>query len=141
MLTIPDSSVWSLAFRRSPRARLSATETAVVSELQSLVRNQEVLLIGPVRQECLSGIRDELRFRRILQQLRAFPDEPLLTEDFERAADFFNRVTSRGLAATTVDLLICAFATRVDAAILAVDRDYSRYLPHCPIRLHPLSRT
>lgn len=66
-----DTSVWMLALRRSPR-QLSAHEKVIVANLVELVREGLAVLIGPVRQELLSGIREEAVFEDLRQHLAAF---------------------------------------------------------------------
>ena len=52
MKVLVDTSVWSLALRRQETA-----EGPEVSELIELIRELRVQMIGPVRQELLSGIK------------------------------------------------------------------------------------
>jgi hypothetical protein len=60
-------------------------------------------MIGPVRQEILSGIRDLAQFNLLRDALRAFPDLPLNADDYEQAAAFFNRCRSLGVQGTHID--------------------------------------
>ena len=92
--------------------------------------------MGPVRQELLSGIQEDATFERLRQQLRAFVDLSLTTDDYEEAASFNNRCRAAGVAGTSVDLLICAAAARRDLPIFTVDTDFSRYARVLPIKLH-----
>jgi len=50
-----DTSVWSLALRRKARR-----DHAMVDELAELIREGRVMMMGPIRQELLSGIKEEL---------------------------------------------------------------------------------
>jgi hypothetical protein len=52
-----DTSVWSLALRRG---RQSTSVPAM--ELRNLISAQRVQIIGPIRQEILSGFREETQF-------------------------------------------------------------------------------
>ncbi len=97
MRVLVDTCIWSLAFRR--HAGHPAASTALVHELAELVRENRAQLIGPVRQELLSGISDEKQHDSLRKQIRAFPDEPLLTADFERAARVANECRRKGVAA------------------------------------------
>lgn len=54
MKVIVDTSVWSLALRRD-----NQESTDTVQELRHLIRDHRVQMIGPIRQEILSGIRSE----------------------------------------------------------------------------------
>ena len=57
MMVLVDTSVWSLALRRKP-SNLGARDQAHSEALRELVREGRVQIVGPVRQELLSGIRD-----------------------------------------------------------------------------------
>ncbi len=86
MNALVDTSVWSLALRRASRSKQPYAE-----ELAELIREGRVVIIGPIRQELLSGVRDVKQFATLREQLRAFPDLALETEDFEQAAEFYNQ--------------------------------------------------
>jgi predicted nucleic acid-binding protein len=125
-----DTSVWSLALRR--RADLAAREVGV---LRQLVQQGRVAIIGPIRQELLSGIRTAESFERLQDQLRAFADEPLDTADFERAAEHFNACRARGIQGSNTDFLICAVAERRAMPILTTDADFENFARVLPIAL------
>ncbi|HEX3729223.1 MAG TPA: PIN domain-containing protein [Opitutaceae bacterium] len=131
MRVLPDTPVWSLAFRRTEEGTDPCR-----AELAALVGQGAVELIGPIRQELLSGIREPKQFEQLRDRLRSFPDLPLGAEDFEQAADFSNRCRSKGVQGSAVDFLICAVAVRRDLAIFTTDRDFLGYRRHLPIRLH-----
>ena len=76
MMVLVDTPVWSLALRRK-QSDLSPREQDLKSALQELVLDGRAQIVGPVRQELLSGIRAEESFRRVRDALRAF-DEPQL---------------------------------------------------------------
>ncbi len=84
-------------------------------------------MIGPIRQEPLSGIRTEAEFNKIATALQSFPDEQLVTEDYETAARFANVCKSKGVASSSVDLIICATAFRRKWSILTTDQDFVSY--------------
>jgi len=54
-----DTTIWSLALRRK---RPTTKELILIDELTELVKELRAVLIGPVRQEVLSGIPDPARF-------------------------------------------------------------------------------
>ncbi|MBX6421900.1 MAG: PIN domain-containing protein [Nevskia sp.] len=130
-----DTSVWSLALRRR-RGDLSRAEARHVQEWRRLVREGQAVLIGPIRQELLSGVRDEQAWERLRHALRPFPDLPLATADYERAAQFFNRCRARGVTGSSVDLLICSASARYDAPVYTTDTDFIRYVPILELQLH-----
>ena len=131
MKVLVDTSVWSLALRR--RARV---EAPAVQELRSLVDEGRVAMIGPIRQELLSGLRTPESFERLRDHLQPFPDERLETADFERAAEHFNTCRARGVQGSNIDFLICAVAERRNLPILTTDADFSRFAAVLPLTLH-----
>jgi predicted nucleic acid-binding protein len=131
MKVLVDTSVWSLALRR--RAEL---DHPAVRELRSLIDEGRVAMIGPIRQELLSGIRIAASFEQLRNQLQAFTDEPLGTTDYERAAAHFNACRARVVPGSNTDFLICAIAERRDLPILTTDGDFVRFAKVLPISLH-----
>jgi predicted nucleic acid-binding protein len=130
-----DTSIWSLALRRSS-ARLNEAEVKLTASLRDLIEDGRARLIGPIRQELLSGIRDPVQFERLRGRLRAFPDEVLTTADFEEAARWSNACRSQGVAGSGVDLLICAVAAVRGWQIFSTDVDFRTYTK-VPIQLYP----
>jgi predicted nucleic acid-binding protein len=135
MSVIVDTPVWSLALRRR-RKDLSRSERRLVTEWAGLVQEDAVMLVGPVRQELLSGIKEAATFERLRRHLRAFDDEPLTGDDFEAAARCCDRCRAAGVAASSIDYSICAVAFRHRAAIFTTDSGFARYARLLPIRLH-----
>lgn len=131
MKVLVDTSVWSLALRRQKRR-----EDPAVQELRSLVDEGRVAMIGPIRQELLSGVRTFDAFHRLRDHLQPFQDESLETADFERAAEHFNTCRARGVQGSNTDFLICAVAERRNLPILTTDSDFTRFARILPIALH-----
>jgi predicted nucleic acid-binding protein len=121
-----DTSVWSLALRRTSGA-LSPGEARERRKLAALIEENLVEIIGPIRQELLSGFREETQFRQLRDHLRLFADAPLETEDFEEAAHIHNQCRAAGIAGSAVDYLVCAVAARRKWQIFTLDRDFERY--------------
>jgi predicted nucleic acid-binding protein len=126
MNLLVDTPVWSLALRRK-HADLSPREERVTQALAEVIRDGRAQLVGAVRQELLSGIREEERFRKLRDYLRAFDDPPLETGDHEQAAQMHNRCRARGIAGSAIDFLICAMASRRNWQIFTTDQDFERY--------------
>ena len=126
MNVLVDTPVWSLALRRK-EADLSGRELRITQALAELVRDGRAQLAGVVRQELLSGIREEERFRKLRDYLRAFDDPQLEPEDYEGAAQMHNRCRSRGIAGSAIDFLICAIAARRHWQIFTTDGDFEQY--------------
>lgn len=134
-MILVDTPLWSLALRRRQHD-LSTAEHAHVREWERLVREGLAALFGPIRQEVLSGVREARAWESLRSALRPFPDLPVTTEDFERAAQFFNRCRARGIAGSAIDLLICSIAARYDTPIYTTDADFRRYAPVLGLKLH-----
>ncbi len=132
-----DTSVWSLALRRQHEV-ISPREGKLTKQLRTLIDEDRVLMIGPIRQELLSGIRSAAQFDRLSEGLRSFPDAPLETADYETAAAMGNECRAAGTATSAIDLLICAAAFRRQAQLLTTDRDFERYAEILPLKLFPI---
>lgn len=130
MNVIVDATVWSLAFRRS---LVTAPEAAT---LAALLRDNRAVLLGAVRQETLSGIRDAGHFRSLRDQFRKYPDYPLQLAHYEAAAEAFNLCRRKGIQGSHTDFLLCAVAQLDRLPILTADEDFQRYALHLPIRLY-----
>ena len=127
-----DTPIWSLALRRRSR---SANDLAA-AELASLIQDGRAALIGAVRQELLSGIRERVHFERVREHLRAFPDVEVTRDDYEQAASFFNICRTKGVQGSNTDFLICAIAARDGLAIFTTDADFTHFARMLPITLH-----
>jgi predicted nucleic acid-binding protein len=135
MNTLVDTSVRSFALRRKP-ANPNDGARAVVAELSELVKEGRVRIIGPVRQELLSGVRTDVQYEQLRMGLQVFPDESLQTSDYESAAKASNDCRSDGVVVYPVDILICATAPARDWNIFTTDPDFRNYAKNLPIRLH-----
>lgn len=88
MRILVDTSVWSLALRKKT---LTANEKKVVKELKELIYELRAVIIGPIRQELLSGLSDEAKFNDLKEKLKAFDDISLQHGDYEKAAELSNK--------------------------------------------------
>jgi predicted nucleic acid-binding protein len=102
--------------------------------LHQLVDEGPVQLLGLVRQELLSCLREEAQFRRLQNYLHYFPDIAVGTEDYEEAARASNQCRQAGIATSPVDVLICAVALHRGWQIFSTDRDFAHYGRVLPIR-------
>jgi predicted nucleic acid-binding protein len=129
MSALVDSDVWSEAFRRK------GNRSAYVEELKRLILLDEVVMIGSIRQEILSGIREEKRFDEIRELLKPFRSERIDDSIYELGASFFNLCRSKGIQGSHTDYLICACAVAWKLKILSKDGDFRNYSKHLPIEL------
>jgi len=133
MMVLIDTPIWSQGFRRTRRPRPPESV-----ELTELIRDGRAAIIGPIRQELLSGVKSHRQFELLRDQLRAFPDVELMVEDFELAAQFFNRCRAHGIQGSNTDFLICAVAIRWDYSIFTTDKEFAAFARLIPIARHAL---
>jgi predicted nucleic acid-binding protein len=126
-----DTSVWSLALRRAKRI-----DDTTPKELGELISEGRVVMVGPVRQELLSGIKLKAQFELLREHLQSFPDLELETADYEEAAAAFNRCRERGIQGSNTDFLIAAAALRRDLSIYTTDGDFKQYARVLKLELH-----
>ncbi len=130
MKVLVDTPIWSEYFRRS------TPNTAATEGLEKLIREGGAILIGPVRQEVLSGIREVKQYERLVKALRPFPNEDLPIDDFELAAKISNDGRARGIQGSPTDFLLCAVAIRLQFPIFTLDRDFAQYASLFPLDLY-----
>ncbi len=133
MRVLVDTSVWSLVLRRDhPDMALTAAMTA-------LVESRRIVMIGPVRQEILSGLRNQSQFNNLKKTLAAFPDLLLRTPHYEEAARFCNMCRKKGVQGSHIDFLICAASSLEKIPVFTTDRDFDSYKKHLNIDLFDAS--
>ena len=126
-----DSDVWSEFYRKR-----IGDPSEQVRQLRALIIGRQVLVIGAIRQEVLTGWRYPHQFEQVHEQMRAFPNEVLTEREYELAAEFSNTCHSKGIQGSHTDFLICACSAAWDVPILSRDQDYGRYAEHVPVRLY-----
>lgn len=92
-------------------------------------------MLGLIRQEILSGIRNLDQFARLKSYLQGFLDLELDTADYKTAAEFFNQCRRNGVQGSNTDFLICAVAHRRRYKILTEDQDFKNFQAYIPIEL------
>ncbi|MEQ8191425.1 MAG: PIN domain-containing protein [Candidatus Eremiobacterota bacterium] len=130
MNVLIDTSVWSLALRRNKNG-LSPEEGVLQDALKELIIETKAVIIGPIRQEILSGISNPAQFKKLKELLRAFEDLSVSYIEYERAAEFYNLCRSNGIQGSHIDFLICAVAEKYNLQIFTTDKDfrfYSKYI-------------
>jgi hypothetical protein len=121
-----DTCVWSLALRRQDQARISADEKQILAQLREAIEDRRAAIVGPIRQEILSGLRDQSQFRKIEGLLEPFRDEEIKAADYVDAARLFNLCRNRGIQCGPIDILLCAVAIRNRYAIMTYDQSFKR---------------
>ena len=134
MRVLVDTSIWSLALRRS--GALAEEDRSFIDELSGLIDDVRVAMIGPIRQELLSGIPSQAQFAALKEKLQAFEDLPLGRDDYERAAGFYDTCRRRGFQGPPTDLLVCAAGAGMGMPFFTSDKDFALYAKHLPVSLH-----
>jgi len=128
-----DTTIWSLALRRrNPKQ----PESVLIDELSELIQELRAVLIGPVRQEVLSGIPDTKDFDVVRQHLDAFDDLAIVSEDYVEAARMFNACRKKGVQGSHIDFLICAVSKRHSTPVFTTDKDFTNYARHLDLQLY-----
>ena len=139
MSVVIDTSVWSLYVRRK-RRQLRPDQRGQVEEVRLLIREGRALMPGPIRQELLSGIHDDVAFERIRLLSEGIPDLPLERDDYVEAARLSNRCRDKGVSGAPIDILICAVCLRRDLPVFSADADFDRFESLLRIRRHRPTR-
>ncbi|MGA2797099.1 MAG: PIN domain-containing protein [Thermoguttaceae bacterium] len=127
MKVLVDTCVWSAVLRRkNPHPELA-------KKLKDFIADGRVEIIGPIRQELLSGIPDPKQFNQLERLLSAFDDTPLRVEHYVKAAEFSNMCRSKGIQGSAIDFLICSAAYLENLIIFTTDSDFENFEKHLPI--------
>ncbi|MDC7233249.1 MAG: PIN domain-containing protein [Spirochaetales bacterium] len=137
MKVLVDTSVWSLAFRKK---NPTDVEKKIIEELKELLRELRVVLIGPIRQELLSGISNEIKFQSLKEKMRAFDDLAISSQDYENAAKVYNECRKNGIQGSQIDYLICSVARSNNISIFTTDKDFLNYSKIIEIMLHQVRK-
>jgi len=89
MKILVDTCVWSEALHRK-----TSEESDVSREHRGLILEHRVEIIGPIRQELLSGLREDAQFDRLEEYLEA--------ADHVTAAKYFNKCRANGIQGSTL---------------------------------------
>lgn len=126
-----DTCIWSLALRRR-----TSEDESVSRELTALIFSEEAKLIGPIRQEILSGYSNVDQYNKLKNKLAHFPNKKIQDIDFICAAEFSNLCRKKGIQGSHIDYLICAVAHRTKMKIYTHDKDFTFYSKYLPIELY-----
>lgn len=128
MNVLIDACVWSLSLRRPRGIQLNADQQRMLAESQRAIGEHRACIVGIVRQEVLSGIRDKAQFLKIQQLLAPFLDEDVLPMDYVEAARLYNLCLDKGVQCGSTDILIAAVAARRNLTVLTYDQALIRCL-------------
>ena len=136
MKVLIDTSVWSQALRRQSAEASSTAQEQVVDVLKELIHDSRIAMLGPVRQELLSGVKTPKQFETLQKILSVFSDEPLRSQDYEQAAKNFNECRQGGVQGSNTDFLICAVSMSRKWPIYSLDKDFEQYKNHLALKLY-----
>ena len=130
MKVLVDTPIWSYALRTQNKKYQYEIE-----RLTSLISDQRAIIIGPIRQEILSGYSNLSKFERLKEKLSYFEKSPIQDSDYELAAEMCNQCRKNGIQGSHIDFLICAVAKRLDVPIFTTDKDFFHYRKILSIKL------
>ena len=133
MNVLVDTCIWSYAFRSKHQEF-----EIYVQQLNELIEQNRVIILGIIKQELLSGYKDSSKFEALNQYLVYFQSHTILDIDYIESARFSNRCRQKGIQGSLVDFLICAVAVRLNVEIFTNDKDFNFYQQHLPIKLYSL---
>ena len=126
-----DTSVWSLALRRSPPARVPEVQLLETS----LERGDIVVTTGLVIQELLQGFGGPKARKTIIKDFSLLPVLTPEIEDHVEAAELRNRCRRKGVQIGTIDALIAQLCIRHELRLLTTDRDFEMMSSFCRLSL------
>lgn len=129
MSLMVDTSVWSLALRRSPPSK--APEVGYLE--RCLDRGDLVITTGLILQELLQGFRGPAAKKKIIREFSLLPAVLPDIEDHIKAAELRNRCRRKGVQVGTIDALIARLCIRHGLSLLTTDRDFSAMARHCEL--------
>ncbi len=130
-MVLVDTCVWSAALRWKKNS--DTPSEALV--LQRLIRQHRAVLIGPILQEVLTGIRHETQFDKLCNKLEAFEQLSITRHDYMNAARLANACRRKGIQGSHTDFLISSVAIQYQIPVFTTDKDFIRYQKHIPIAL------
>ncbi|MER3483272.1 MAG: PIN domain nuclease [Meiothermus sp.] len=133
MSVLVDTPVWSLVLPRR-----DGSKPEIRTALEELILTSQAKIIGPIRQEVLSGIAHAEQYEKLRQRLRAFPHLPLETRHFETAAEMFDLCRKVGVQGSSTDFLLCSVAQEEGLQIFTTYGDFEHYAKVLGLSLYRL---
>ncbi len=126
-----DTSVWSLALRRSEPG--AGREVARLRE--ALLARESIYTTGLILQELLQGFRGPRQRDVILHRFSALPTIAPDRDDHVEAAEVRNRCRRNGVQIGTIDALLAQLAIRHELVLLTTDQDFRHAAAHVPLKV------
>lgn len=123
-----DSSIWIEFFRR-PDASVSLV-------LDHLLAHRLVCTTGLIKAEVVPGAQSPRDFRKLQRLFDALPLAPERKGFWTHLIRFRQRLQTKGVLGIGIpDLIIATVAIQNRKLVFTADEDFSRMIPHVPIRL------
>jgi predicted nucleic acid-binding protein len=126
-----DTSVWSLAFRRS----VDSAAAQVEALRAALGGGEPIVTTGLILQELLQGFSGPRARKDIVQRFAALPLLVPDRRDYIDAADLRNLCRRSGVQIGTIDALLTQLCIRHELTLLTTDRDFTLASKHCALRV------
>ena len=126
-----DTSVWSLALRRSE----PGAEREVSRLREALFARESIYTTGLILQELLQGFRGPRQRGAILGRFSALPTITPDRDDHIEAAEVRNRCRRNGVRLGTIEALLARLAIRHELVLLSTDQDFRRAAAHVPLKV------
>ena len=134
MMIAVDTSVWSLVLRR----RRVPQDNPCVKAMRSRVEGgDEVVVVGPILQELLSGLKDPATFASLEVEMERFPLLELHRRTYAAAARLTNLCHRAGFQPGAVDALIAAACVEHGCPLLTADAHFLEIARHCELVVLP----
>ena len=117
-MVIADSSIW-IEFQNNPGSEVGA-------ELDRLLANDEVVMVGPVLTEVLQGSRSESDLDFFASRLTALSFLEADQETWVKAAELNYRLSREGSMLSLGDLMISTLALYHDIPVYSLNGDFDR---------------
>lgn len=124
-----DTSVWSLALRRSPPSQ--SPEVRLLGTC--LERGDLIVTAGLVLQELLQGFQGPSARKRIIEGFSLLPVITPEVDDHIEAADLRNRCRRKNVQIGTIDALIARLCIRHELSLLTTNEDFRTMARHCAL--------
>lgn len=117
-MVIVDTSVWIRALRpgASPERQ----------EVDQLLRQRDVAMVGPVLAEVLQGARSRHEFEELQIRLTSLPYFAETRETWIRVGDLSYQLRQHGMSLALVDVLIAALALEQGCEVYTFDEHFQR---------------
>jgi len=133
---IIDTSVWSEALRRKKNT-VNSSETVVRKIIEN---DDEIVILGIILQEILTGISNEKLFREIKDILDDFVFLDITKNDYIYASELSNKCRSKGVIAGSIDFLIASAAIRNELQLVTFDKDFFNISKHSNLKILDIDR-